>query len=174
MVCSTKTAGAAASRGSVNRRVNRRRTLHSILAHYTYENECLCGDGGGRGGNGPIVPPERLQPTDAWRPERGGLLVAGWEAVDLSDDESALRLRSDFYHECGWHGPAPGVHGQGTDDVRLLPGGQQAHCLRIGPPGGRCVSHPAGSQQELRVGRCRRLGHLRRYRHWNERKPLSG
>ena len=53
MVCSTKTAGAAARRGSVIRRVNRRRTLHSILAHTTYENDCFCGDGGGRGGNGP-------------------------------------------------------------------------------------------------------------------------
>jgi hypothetical protein len=49
MVCSTKTAGAAAKRGSVNRSVNRRRTLHSIPAHYTYENDCFCGDDGGRG-----------------------------------------------------------------------------------------------------------------------------
>src|SRR5260370_3796509 len=122
MVCSTKTAGAAASRGSVNRRVNKRRTLHSILAHYTYENDCFCGDGGGRGGNGPIVPPERVQPTHAWGPECGGLLVAGREAIDLSNDASALRLRSDFCDERGWHGPAPRIHGQGPDHVRLLPG----------------------------------------------------
>src|ERR1022692_182004 len=93
MVCSTKAAGAAASRGSVSRRVDKRRTLHSILARSAYENDCFCGDGGGRGGVGPIVPPERVHPTDAWRPERGGLLVPRRQAADLSDRKST-RLNS--------------------------------------------------------------------------------
>src|ERR1035441_418505 len=108
MVCSTKAAGGAASRGSVNRRVDKRRTLHSILARSAYENDCFCGDGGGRGGVGPIVPPERVHPTDAWRPERGGLLVPRRQAADLSDNAPSLRMRSDFSHERRWHGPAPG------------------------------------------------------------------
>ena len=99
MVCSTRTGGAAASRGSANRRVDRRRTLHSILAHYTYENVCFCSDGGGHGGVGPIFSPERVLSTDARRPECGGLLVSRRQAPDLSDDASALRLRSDFHHE---------------------------------------------------------------------------
>src|ERR1035437_3964040 len=106
--------------------MDRRRTLHSILAHYTYENDCFCGDGGGRGGGGPIVPPERVLPTDARRPERGGLLVARRQALDLSDHASALRMRSDLYHERGWHGPASGLDRQGPYHVRRFLGGHES------------------------------------------------
>src|ERR1035441_9685098 len=101
MVCSTKTAGAAASRGRVRSRVDRRRTLHSILAQYAYENDSFRGDGGGRGGGGPIVLSERVHATDARRPERGGLLVARRQAADLSDDSAAVRMRPDVHHERG-------------------------------------------------------------------------
>src|ERR1035441_7009699 len=135
MVCSTKAAGAEASRGNVSRRTDRRRTLHSILAPYTYENDCSCSDGGGLDSGGPIVSPERVLPTDAWRPERGGLLVPRRQAADLSDHASALRMRSDLHHERGWHRPAPGVDRQGPHHVRLFPGGQPAHRLRVHPPG---------------------------------------
>ena len=119
---------------------------------------------------GPIVAPERVLSTDAWRPERGGLLVSRRQAPDLSDHASALRLRSDLHHERRRHRPAPGIHRQGPHHLRLFPAGQQAHRLRFDAPGRRCLPHAAGPQQGLRLGRVRRLRYLRSHRHGQDRK----
>src|SRR6478672_5494167 len=99
MVCSTRAGGAAAISGRASRRVGRGRTLHSILAPYTYENGSSSSDGRGCGGVGPSYPSERVLPTDARWAECGGLLVYRRQALDLSDHTSAVRLRSDVYHE---------------------------------------------------------------------------